>query len=100
MVEVGEVIVDGGFVLVEVRDTGTGIDPEVLPRLFGKFVTKSEKGTGIGLYISKKIVEAHGGTIFGGNNPEGAGATFKFTLPLEQEREGGMQASDRHFQAR
>lgn len=91
---------DGGFVLVEVRDTGTGIDPEVLPRLFGKFVTKSEKGTGIGLYISKKIVEAHGGTIFGGNNPEGAGATFKFTLPLEQEREGGMQASDRHFQVR
>jgi len=50
--------------------------------LFEKFVTKAEKGTGIGLYISKNIVEAHGGTILGENNPDALGATFKFTLPL------------------
>jgi signal transduction histidine kinase len=73
---------DNSTALVEVRDNGSGIDPEILPKLFEKFVTKSEKGTGIGLYISKKIVEAHGGTIFGGNNQDGLGATFKFTLPL------------------
>jgi signal transduction histidine kinase len=73
---------DNSTALVEVRDNGSGIDPEILPKLFEKFVTKSENGTGIGLYISKKIVEAHGGTIFGGNNQDGLGATFKFTLPL------------------
>jgi signal transduction histidine kinase len=76
---------DGTTLLLEVKDTGSGIDEEILPKLFEKFVTKSEKGTGIGLYISKKIVEAHGGTIFGGNNPDGIGATFKFTLPLVDE---------------
>jgi len=70
---------------VSVKDTGSGIDLSVLPRLFEKFVTKSEKGTGIGLYISKKIVEAHGGTIVGYNNSEGHGATFEFTLPLAEE---------------
>jgi signal transduction histidine kinase len=77
---------DGNTVLVEVKDTGAGIDQEILPKLFEKFVTKSDKGTGIGLYISKKIVEAHGGTIYGGNNLDGIGATFKFTLPLIDER--------------
>jgi signal transduction histidine kinase len=76
---------DGTTLLLEVKDTGSGIDEEILPKLFEKFVTKSEKGTGIGLYISKKIVEAHGGTIFRGNNPDGIGATFKFTLPLVDE---------------
>ncbi|HEX2613951.1 MAG TPA: sensor histidine kinase [Nitrososphaera sp.] len=71
-------------VLVSVKDTGSGIDADVLPRLFEKFVTKSEKGTGIGLYISKKIIEAHGGTISGQNNSNGPGATFQFTLSLAE----------------
>jgi two-component system, OmpR family, sensor histidine kinase VicK len=53
-----------------------------MPRLFTKFASKSEQGTGLGLFISKKIVEAHGGRIYGENNPEGKGTTFVFTLPL------------------
>ena len=52
-----------------------------MPKLFSKFVSSSENGTGLGLFISKKIIEAHGGTIWAGNN-EVKGATFKFTLPL------------------
>jgi signal transduction histidine kinase len=66
--------------LVTVRDTGSGIDPEIMPRLFTKFASKSEHGTGLGLFISKSIVEAHGGRIWGENNPDG-GATFSFELP-------------------
>jgi two-component system sensor histidine kinase VicK len=68
---------------VYVKDTGLGIDPEIFPRIFEKFVTKSSDGTGLGLYISKKIVEAHGGKIWARNNPNGQkGATFAFNLPL------------------
>lgn len=52
-----------------------------MPRLFTKFATKSEKGTGLGLFISKSIVEAHGGRMWGENNKGGRGATFTFTLP-------------------
>jgi two-component system sensor histidine kinase VicK len=70
-------------VVVIVKDTGTGIDPEIYPRLFSKFATKSEEGTGLGLYISKKIVEAHGGKIWAQNNPDGKGTTFYFTLPIQ-----------------
>ena len=74
------------LISVKIRDNGTGIDPEILPRLFSKFTTKSEfGGTGLGLYISKKIVEAHGGTIRGYNNnlkAEKKGATFEFILSL------------------
>ncbi|AIF84209.1 signal transduction histidine kinase [Candidatus Nitrososphaera evergladensis SR1] len=74
-----------GKVTVAVRDTGKGIDPEIMPRLFQKFATKSDSGTGLGLYISKSIVEAHGGTMWAENNADGAGgATFYFTLPLAQ----------------
>ncbi|MFY3740744.1 MAG: signal transduction histidine kinase [Candidatus Nitrosomirales archaeon] len=72
---------------VTVKDTGSGIDSEIMPRLFEKFATKSdqvEQGTGLGLYISKKIIEAHGGRIWGENNPDGKGATFTFTLPLDR----------------
>jgi two-component system, OmpR family, sensor histidine kinase VicK len=69
-------------VIVSVKDTGIGIDPEVLPRLFQKFATKSYQGTGLGLYISKSIVEAHGGKMWAENNPDGKGATFTFSLPL------------------
>jgi two-component system sensor histidine kinase VicK len=69
-------------ITVSVKDTGSGINPDIIPRLFSKFVTASEKGTGLGLYISKKIIEAHGGKIWAENNKDGEGATFAFTLPL------------------
>jgi signal transduction histidine kinase len=68
--------------LVSVKDTGTGIHTDILPRLFSKFATKSEKGTGLGLFISKSIVEAHGGRMWAENNIDGKGATFSFSLPL------------------
>ncbi len=71
----------GGRIIVSVKDSGSGIDPNILPRLFSKFVTKSDKGTGLGLFISKSIIEAHGGKIWGENNADGKGATFSFTLP-------------------
>jgi two-component system, OmpR family, sensor histidine kinase VicK len=69
-------------VIVSVKDTATGIDPEILPRLFSKFATKSDIGTGLGLFISKSIIEAHGGRIWAQNNPDGRGATFAFSLQL------------------
>jgi signal transduction histidine kinase len=68
-------------VLVGVKDTGPGIDPEILPRLFSKFVTKSDKGTGLGLFISKSIIDAHRGTIWAENNADGRGCTFTFSIP-------------------
>jgi len=67
--------------VVSVKDTGSGIDPEIMPRLFSKFVTKSNRGTGLGLFISKSIVEAHGGRIWCANNSDGRGAMFAFSLP-------------------
>jgi signal transduction histidine kinase len=69
-------------VVIAVKDTGTGIDPELIPRLFTKFATKSYQGTGLGLFISKSIVEAHGGKIWAENNSDGKGASFYFTLPV------------------
>jgi signal transduction histidine kinase/CheY-like chemotaxis protein len=69
-------------VIVSVTDSGQGIDPEILPRLFTKFATKSIVGTGLGLYISKRIIESHGGKIWAENNSDGIGATFSFTLSL------------------
>ena len=68
-------------VVVSVTDTGQGIDPHILPRIFSRFVSKSYQGTGLGLYISKGIVEAHGGKIWGKNNDDAKGATFSFSLP-------------------
>jgi signal transduction histidine kinase len=73
-------------VIVIVRDTGEGIDSDILPKLFSKFASKSYKGTGLGLFISKGIIEAHGGKIWGKNNPDGRGATFSFSLPLEENQ--------------
>jgi signal transduction histidine kinase len=71
-------------VVVSVEDSGAGIDPKILPRLFTKFATKSETGgTGLGLYISKSIIEAHGGNMWAGNNSDGKGATFSFSLPID-----------------
>jgi len=81
---------DNEWISVKIRDNGTGIDPEILPRLFSKFTTKSEfGGTGLGLYISKKIIEAHNGTIIGYNNNLNGkikGATFEFILPLYKSK--------------
>jgi signal transduction histidine kinase len=87
----GEIIVEtqviDGLAKIIVKDTGTGINPEIMPRLFQKFVTKSEKGTGLGLFISKSIIEAHGGTMWAENNADGKGATFTFTLPIEKRHQ-------------
>ncbi len=69
-------------VTVRVKDEGSGIRPDIILRLFSKFATASEKGTGLGLYISKKIIEAHGGKIWAESNKDGEGATFAFSLPL------------------
>jgi len=69
------------FLIISVKDTGPGIDPEILPKLFTKFASKSDIGTGLGLFISKGIVEAHGGKIWAENNPD-RGATFSFSLPI------------------
>ena len=74
-------------VVVSITNTGEGIHPEIIPRLFTKFATKSEGGgTGLGLYITKSIIEAHGGRIWAENNKDGKGATFIFTLPLSREK--------------
>lgn len=79
---------NGGFamVVVSVKDMGSGIAPEILPRLFQKFASASSSqglgGTGLGLYVSKNIVEAHGGKIWAQNNADGKGATFSFSIPL------------------
>lgn len=70
------------MVIVSIKDTGIALDNEILPRLFTKFATKSFQGTGLGLYISKNIIEAHGGKIWAENNKDGIGATITFTLPL------------------
>jgi signal transduction histidine kinase len=68
-------------VQLSVVDTGSGIDPEILPRMFSKFTTKSETGTGLGLYISKSIIEAHSGRIWAENNKIGVGARVSFVIP-------------------
>jgi signal transduction histidine kinase len=84
--ENGEVVVvldeKDGQAIVSVRDTGSGIAPEIYSNLFTKFATKSEKGTGLGLFLAKNIIEAHDGKVWGENNKDGKGATFTFTLPL------------------
>jgi signal transduction histidine kinase len=83
-------------VLISIKDTGSGIDPEIVSKLFSKFTTKSLKGTGLGLFICKNIVEAHGGRIWAENNDgadgivngdgnAGKGATFFFTLPIHKD---------------
>jgi two-component system, OmpR family, sensor histidine kinase VicK len=72
--------------IVSIKDTGIGIDPEIFPRLFTKFATKSDKGTGLGLFISKSIIEAHGGRMWAENySSDGQkGAVFYFTIPLNK----------------
>ena len=70
------------MIIVSIKDTGIALDNEILPRLFTKFATKSFQGTGLGLYLSKNIIEAHGGKIWAENNKDGFGATVSFSLPL------------------
>ena len=70
--------------VVSIKDNGQGIDPSIMSRLFEKFATKSDRSTGLGLglFISKSIIESHGGKIWAENNPDGKGATFTFSIPL------------------
>jgi hypothetical protein len=75
-------MVDRNLVRISVKDRGTGIDASIMDRIFERFASKSESGTGLGLYISKRIVEAHGGTITAENNIDGRGATISFTIPV------------------
>jgi two-component system, OmpR family, sensor histidine kinase VicK len=77
---------DTNNITLRIQDTGKGIDSEILPQLFKKFATKSERGTGLGLYISKNIVEAHGGKIWIEKTSNGKGAVFVFTLPTVDSR--------------
>ena len=71
---------------VSVKDTGVGVHPQMIPRLFTKFASKSSGGTGLGLFISKSIIEAHGGKIWFQENSSNRGSTFGFTIPLQEER--------------
>ena len=71
-------------IIVSVKDNGAGIDTEILPQLFTKFASKSFQGTGLGLFISKSIIETHGGKMWAENNSDGKGATFYFTMPLQK----------------
>jgi two-component system sensor kinase FixL len=86
-VDIVQVSVDE--VEVAVVDTGAGVQPQVLARLFQPFTTTKQEGVGIGLALSRRIVDAHGGTIVGENRPEG-GATFRFVLPIGKREEDGF----------
>lgn len=88
--EVGDIKIilekkDDETAVITVKDTGSGIDPDVLSDLFSKFMTISVKGTGLGLFVSKNIIVSHGGNIWAKNNSDGKGASFIFVIPLVQE---------------
>ena len=85
IISIGTYVKDDRELVITVKDTGKGIDSHIMPRLFTKFATLSNSGTGLGLYISKSIVEAHGGKMWAENNSEGRGATFSFSLPINQK---------------
>ncbi len=72
----------GASVIVTIKDNGRGIDTSIKDKMFEKFTTRSEKGSGLGLYIAKNIIEAHSGQIWAGNNSDGKGASFVFSLPV------------------
>ncbi|HEY5631689.1 MAG TPA: HAMP domain-containing sensor histidine kinase, partial [Nitrososphaeraceae archaeon] len=72
--------------IISVKDTGPGIDAEILPKLFTKFTTRSDRGVGLGLFICKSIIEAHGGKIWAENNSRENGATFHLSLPAKMEK--------------
>ncbi len=95
---------DESSIIFKIEDSGVGIDREIKNRLFDKFASKSNGGTGLGLYLSKKIVEAHGGKIWGSNNPSGIGATFSFTIPTDMRAFSSgeypnLEKHDPHFNA-
>lgn len=73
-------------VIVSIRDNGKGIDTDIVPRLFTKFASRSFQGTGLGLYLSKNIIEIHGGKIWCSNNNDGNGATFSFSIPMDNQQ--------------
>lgn len=74
-----------GEVILTIKDSGTGIDAEIMPKLFSKFASKSFAGIGLGLFISKSIIESHGGRIWAENNRNERGATFAFLVPLSKQ---------------
>ena len=84
---IGESNDDGywDIVIVTVKDNGDGLDEKIIPQLFTKFVSKSFQGTGLGLYICKNIIEAHGGKIWAKNNEDRKGVTFGFSLSLDKQ---------------
>jgi sugar-specific transcriptional regulator TrmB len=86
IISIGTYVKDDSELVITVKDTGKGIDSHIMPRLFTKFATLSNSGTGLGLYISKSIVEAHGGKIWAESNSEGRGATFSFSLPINRKK--------------
>jgi signal transduction histidine kinase len=71
-------------VLVKIKDTGPGISPMILQKLFSKFISTASSGTGLGLFVSRNIIRAHGGEIWAENNPDGEGAIFSFRIPKIQ----------------
>ena len=90
--------VNDGKAMVSIKDKGQGIDPEIFPRLFSKFAAKSETGNGLGLFISKSIVEAHGGKIWTENNCSSdgkKGAVFTFSIPLSKGEHEQQQTKGR-----
>jgi two-component system, OmpR family, sensor histidine kinase VicK len=91
----GNIDSENNIVVVRVKDTGMGIDNEMFPKLFTKFASKSFQGTGLGLYISKRIVEAHGGRIWAENNRDEKGATFSFSIPLNGQIQDGFQIENK-----
>jgi signal transduction histidine kinase len=91
---------EGSRVLVRVADTGTGIDQSILPMLFSRFVAKSRSGTGLGLYISKSIVEEHGGKIWVESSQPGRGATFAFEIPVKREEAATIDGEAERLQKR
>jgi signal transduction histidine kinase len=81
--DISDTVEKNGYAFISITDNGSGIDPEIQSRLFSKFATKSDIGTGLGLFIAKSIIEAHGGKISAENNKDGGGATFTFSLPVD-----------------
>ena len=80
---ISDTVEKNGYAFISIKDNGSGIDPEIRSRLFSKYATKSDIGTGLGLFKAKSIIEAHGGKISAENNKDGGGATFTFSLPLD-----------------
>ena len=82
---------DGNYAKVKVMDNGPGIASNLMPKLFTKTFLTSESGTGLGLYVSRLVVEVHGGKIWAENNAGIPGASFIFTLPLVRSRSEKME---------